>query len=86
MFRYSKMLAPGLLADGGHRKLMDGKTMNFYTPALQFPTVTLRLSNVGNQTIFVHFDSTETLNNGIPILAGDAKTFGYERNILLVVG
>lgn len=37
---------------------------------------TIRIANVGNQTVFIHFQTTATVGNGIPILANSAEVFG----------
>jgi hypothetical protein len=36
---------------------------------------TVRIANVGNQTVFIHFQTTATVSNGIPLLANSAEVF-----------
>lgn len=36
---------------------------------------TIRIANVGNQTVFIHFGDTATVANGIPLLANSAEVF-----------
>jgi len=50
----------------------SAQTLTFSTTQ---PMDNVRLANVGTQTVFVNFQATATVNNGIPILAGTVELF-----------
>lgn len=53
----------------------SAQTLTFSTS--QSPPTTLRLCNIGTQTVFVNAQATATTSNGIPILAGTVELFDW---------
>ena len=45
------------------------------TPPATNVDATVRLANIGTQTVFVNFQATATTANGIPILANSVEVF-----------
>jgi hypothetical protein len=52
----------------------SAQNLTFTAPATNTSPV-LRLCNIGTQTVFINFQATATVSNGIPLLANSAETF-----------